>query len=107
MSNNKLFKIEATKYMKTLGYELHSHSGDYETLIFTYSDMEDENWDTKPTIFCYQKDEKRTMELKNSFKLFIQMTTGQIQFKHPDISNFIRKMEIYACSCKLADETII
>jgi hypothetical protein len=106
MDKNKSFKIDATKYMETMGYELHSHSSDYETLIFTYSDMEDDNWDTKPTIYCRINGEKKTMELKNSFKLFIQITTGEIQYKHPDISNFMRKMEIYACSCKLADETI-
>ncbi len=90
MSN---FMKECEEWLNPLGYSTHSYNG--EGTEITFVNVESLH---HPTIVC-MSDENGTKSCKlvggNSLKYFIQMTTGEMQFKHPSIQDYINAFRYY------------
>ena len=91
------FLEECKEWLEPLGYSLQFHSGD--NTRFTFSNVEVEH---SPNITCEIKNENKSVHLSDckSFKLFLELKSSNLMFKHPDIEQFINVFRHYAMVCE-------
>ena len=85
------FREECEEWLKPLGYSIHmsNPNGNY----YQFLNMEDTSY---PAIICRQEDGKKTAELLDAqYSYFLHMSSGPIQFKHPDIKKYMAVMAYY------------
>ncbi len=88
------FVKECDEWLYPLGYSRYSSSGDGKYLTYTASPLDAH----KPTINCCIKENGvKFCEVigGSSMKLFITMRSGELQFKHPRIEDWINTMIKY------------
>jgi len=88
------FREECEEWLKPLGYTLFASNGIKTTLTFTDIDL--------PSISCYLKGERKYCIINDNipYKLFLNLTTGELQFKHPDIKQYIEVFKHYGSLAK-------
>jgi len=87
------FRKECIEWLAPLGYSIHATLNNGTGYIFT-------NFDDHfaPSIHCFfdQFDDKKAIVYDTtSYKLFLRLATGEIQFKHPDIRKYINVFKHY------------
>ena len=89
----KDFRKECDDWLGPYGYTLHSSANQGRVLVFTSIFVLH-----RPSIQCYfnQYDEKKCKLISTGYKMFLHLTSGDIQFKHPNIQKYIDTMEHYA-----------
>lgn len=93
------FIKECEEWLAPFGYELQARSSDNKYCILSNYKYLGENY---PAIECFLDDNgnKKARVSDNSLKMFITMTTGDLQFKHPNIEKYIKVIKHYADVCE-------
>jgi hypothetical protein len=94
------FRKETDEWMKTLGYSCHSSGLGGRTLVYT--PISPEIGRHMPTIIV-QEHNNRYCELVGGgdMRLGLQIKSGHIQYKHPDIQRWIDTMTYYSRICSI------
>jgi len=91
------FITEAREWLSQFGYSVHSYNSDKTSITF----VSDSPGNNNPSITCWINSHGKYCELSYSgLKLFIGLTSHNIQFKHPDIGRYIKAMQHYATVCE-------
>lgn len=94
MVNKEEFREECEKWLEEYGYSLSSTLSDASDNTISFSFFNSKNY--KPNIICRLIDGKKSMELSFlAIKGFINVSTGDIQFKHPRFEWYLDLMEEY------------
>lgn len=90
----KTFYEESCEWMKELNYDVSNYNSDKTYITFSPKDKET----NKPLIICYIKNGEKKCCLTNcsNFKMFLELKTSDLQFKHPDIKKYISVMTHYS-----------
>ena len=91
----KTFKEECEEWLKPFGYNIHSYSADNKSFVFINDDLESKCY---PAINCFinENNEKRCIIYDNiPYKLFLKLTTGELEFKHKDLNQYIKIFDYY------------
>ena len=94
---NEEFKQESCQWLNPLGYYLHISTSNGGALIF--SNPNPNHVIEYPIILCHNPDNESpycTVEESAVFKMFLTLTSGKIQFRHPDIEKYIKVFRHYA-----------
>jgi len=85
------FIKECDEWLNPKGYYIQSISGSSNNITYINS------YSNKPTIHCWEDISGKHVSLTSCmhFKLFLKLESGELQFKHPDIDNWIDTMEYY------------
>lgn len=93
------FIEEATEWLNPLGYTLNSYAASGRSAVFTNTKNLDDL--TYPSITCYMEGMQQRCSLcYPGLKMFIAIQSGDLQFKHPDIAQYIKIMKHYAEVCE-------
>jgi len=86
----KNFKKECIDWLKPFGYSVYT-SSENSVIFMCYKN-------NYPDIECkIEKNGKKSCKLDNSnFKLFLTLSSGDIQFKHPHIEQYLKVFKHYA-----------
>jgi len=85
--DNKTFYDEAVEWMDTVNYSVHFHSADKTSITFMCNDLDYQY----PSITCFldeNNDKRCSLSNGTSFKLFLQLKSGDLSFKHPNIQKY-------------------
>lgn len=97
MNKNKFYK-KSVKWMAKFEYALHTHCTTNNWIIFTADKCH------YPTIKINYNDGKPLVILTSPPHLLnIKLTTGEMEFKHPDTGIWIKQMVSYDQSLHLED----
>lgn len=95
VNNNGAFLRECVEWLSPFGYSFHCRDASYNSCGFIHNTNH-----YAPTILCTNTNgEKKVCLSSRGYKLFLKMTTGDIQFKHPDIKKYIDTMAHYERIC--------
>jgi len=91
------FYFECIEWLKPLGYQVHSHNADKTSATFLKFGSEN-----SPAIVCNIEGGYKSCEVvdRSNLMLFITLTSGKLQFKHPDILQYVMFIKHYTTVCK-------